>query len=501
MAKQVIRHPTSFPLSSYNVLGYRGLIVLPGYIPESLTPGSVDISTPLVKYPIGEVPSLKLNIPVLSSAMQSVSGHRMAIALARLGGLANIYCSQPMDDQAFMVRTVKRHKGAFIEPEVVSPDDGLAYVAERMRATSYSKFFVTEGMEQHGRLLGVITANDFDEIIHAGLLVRDRMLPLQQLDVVYDREIGYDVRAANERAKQSHHSALPVLYDDGRLRDVIFRKDIREHREHRDELLDDKKRLMVAAAINTHDYRQRVPVLDDAGADVLIIDTSQGYNEYVRDTIRYILGEYPRIPVIGGNIVTADGFRYLVEECGVHGVKVGMGIASICITPEQIGIARGQDRAIEEVASARDRYFKETGIYVPIIADGGIRSIKDMFVALSLGADSVMLGRFFAGTDESPTEIAYKFSPPKKPYWGEGSSRAKAWREKRGYNVGFDEGVDAWVDYVGPLEPYIMRAMAQLKDGIRKAGCQNIQDLHANAIVESISEEEVKTHDVLVENQ
>lgn len=504
MAREVRRQP-SFPLSSYSVAasggfpsGYRGLIVQPGYIPRDLASDSMDISAPLVKYRPGkEGPSITLNMPVISAAMQSVSGPRMGIALARMGGVADIFCSQPVDEEAEMVRTVKRHKGAFVEPEVVSPDDLLRYVAERIQKTGYSKFFVTERREQHGKLLGMITDNDFDAEDHGDLRVADRMRPVQQLDVIPADVIGYDVKSANRRAKESHHSALPVVYADGRLRDVVFRKDIREHRDHKSEMLDSKKRLMVAAAINTRDYMDRVPAVVDAGADALMIDTSQGFTDYVLDTAHFILRKYAGIPVIGGNVVTADGFRFLVKECGVHGVKAGMGIGSICITPQQIGIARGQDRAIEDVAKARDEYLAETGEYVPVIADGGMRSVRDMLVALALGADAVMLGKFLAAADESPTEVNYKFSPPKKPYWGEGSDRAKGWRERRGYNIEFEEGVEAWVDYVGPLEPYLSRAMAQLKDGIRKAGCRTIYDLHGNAVVEAISEEETGARGVV----
>ena len=254
MAKQIIRKP-SFPLSSYHVVpfnekssGYRGLITLPGYVPRDLLPDSVNTSAPIVKYRLSQdKPSIRLNIPIMSAAMQAISGQQMGKELAILGGMSAIYCSQPITDQAEMVRTVKRHKGAFVEAEVVSPEDRIEYVGERMRRTGYSKFFVTEERKQHGLFLGIITDNDFDEKTHYGLMVRDRMRPVNQLDVAYDCDIGYDVKKANDRVKQSHHSALPILYDDGRLRDVIFRRDIREHREHKTEMLDGKKRLMVAA--------------------------------------------------------------------------------------------------------------------------------------------------------------------------------------------------------------------------------------------------------------
>ncbi len=510
MAREIIRQPQALPLSSYrvkeiplsNVSAYSGLITLPGYIKRDLSPDSIDISSPLVKFIPGKTePTIRLGIPIISAAMQSVSGQNMAIALARLGGLAAIYCSQTVEEQAEIVKAVKRHKGAFIEPEVVSPDDSIFYVAERMQRTGYSKFFVTDNRDQHGILFGVITDNDFDPELHNGLKISDRMQPVTKLDVVYHDEVGHDVKQANVKAKSSHNSALPVIYRDGRLRDVIFRKDIRDHREYKTELIDDMKRLRVIAAVNTHDYEDRIPAVVDSGADLILIDTSQGWTDHVADTSHFALKKYPGISIIGGNVVTADGFNFLVKDCGVHSVKAGMGIASICITPEQIGVARSQDRAIEDVAKARDKYFEETGEYVPIVADGGVRSVRDMVVALALGADSIMAGKFFAGTNESPTEINYKFSPPKKPYWGEGSQRAKNWRERRGYNLEFDEGIDAWVDYVGPLEPYLTRAMEQLKAGTRKAGCRTIDEMHRNAVVETISEEEVGSHGVYLEKR
>ncbi len=511
MAREIIRNPQALPLSSYRVQeipfgdssAYTGLITLPGYIRRDLSPDSIDISSPLTKYRPGkDEPAIRLNIPILSAAMQSVSGQKMGIALARLGGLAAVYCSQAIEEEADMVKAVKRHKGAFIEPEVVSAEDSISYVAERMKRTGYSKFFVTQGRDQHGILLGLITDNDFDPETHRGLKVIDRMQHVAKLDVVYNDEVGHDVKRANEEAKSSHHSALPVIYRDGRLRDVIFRRDIRDHRDHKTEVIDDMKRLRVIAAVNTHDYEDRIPAVVDSGADLILIDTSQGWTDHLDDASHFALNKYPGIPIIGGNVVTADGFDFLVKDCGVDSVKAGMGIASICITPEQIGVARSQDRAIEEVTKARDKHLEETGEYVPIIADGGVRSVRDMVVALALGADSIMAGRFFAGTNESPTEINYKFSPPKKPYWGEGSDRAKNWRERRGYSIEFDEGVDnAFVDYVGPLEPYLTRAMEQLKAGTRKAGCRTIYELHRHAVIETIPEEEVRSHGVHLEKK
>lgn len=507
MARHVIRDPQSRPLSSYEFVdhskfphesGFKGLILDPGRITKTLTPDSIDLSVPIVKFsPAKEEPKIRLNIPVMSAAMQAVSGHRMAVGLARLGGLGVIYQSQTPDQEAEQVKTAKRHKGAFIEPETAAPDTPLSRVAERMKATGYGKFFVTEGGKQHGKFLGIITRNDFDVNRHAGQTVENRMQPAEKIEKIYDDEIGYNVKEANELLLQSHQDTLPVLFRDGRLRDALFRKDIEHHREYKNELIDSNKRLVVAAAVNTHDYQTRVPKVVEAGADIIVIDTSHGWSEFVKETTQYIKSKYPHVPVIGGNIVNEGGFAFLVEECGVDAVKVGMGPGSICITPLQKGVASGQDRAIERVVNARNEYFQKTGIYVPVIADGSMRTVRDINVALAFGADAVMLGYMLAGADESPTEIVYRATGPKKPYWGEGSERAQAWRTQRGYSLKFEEGVEGWVDYVGPIDVYMGKLVAQMREGIRGTGCRSIAELHANAVISTISEKDANAEKAL----
>ena len=500
MALAVIRDAPSRPLSDYDVTdfahlpsGYRGLIVEPGYIPRDLSDAVINTSTPLLRYrPDYEKSRIVLSMPVMSAAMQAVSGYRMGIELSRQGGIATIPQSQEIDDQVEQVRNTKRYKGAFVEPEVVAPYTPIERIIERMKHTGYSKFFVTKDGEQHGTLLGVITDIDFDEKRHAGLLVQDRMRHFEQLEVAHQEDVGYDLESANERLMESRHSAMPIIYSDGRLRDVVFRKDVREHRIYENELIDNKKRLMVAAAVNTRDYKDRVPALLKAGADVFVIDTSQGHTDFVYDTTHFIRQAFGNVPIIGGNVVTKRGFRFLVEKCDVDAVKIGMGIGSICITPDQIGVAKGQDKAVEDVTAERDAFFADTGIYYPLIADGGIHSVRDMNIALAFGADVAMLGYFLAGVDETPTEVNYKKSPPSKPYWGEGSARARMFREQRGYNPAFDEGVERWAPYVGPLEPYLTTKMKQLKDGMRKAGCRSIDELHRLATITTISEQEAK---------
>lgn len=485
MAKRIIETP-SRSLQEYNII--------PGYVPAELTAAVIDMKTPLTRYEKGkQSDNLFLNFPFITAAMQAVTGSRMAIAAAREGGLGAIYCSQTPEQEAGMVRMAKQSKAGFVVAEAVSPDVKIKQLLRRIKETGYTKFPVTTGGKTDGQLLGLITDNDFDEDIHLNATVAERMVDLSQLSVAYDDEVQGDIKKANKKIREGHHSVLPIVNrSDHSLKHLVFRKDLKEHEKNFLETLDDEKRYRVGAAVNTRDYRTRVPLLIDAGADVLFIDTSQGWTDYQGQVLGYIANEFPGIPYIAGNIVTGEGFRFLAES-GAYGVKVGMGSGSICVTLEQIGVGRAQATAVFEVAAARDAYFEETGIYVPIISDGGVEIPKDIVVALALGADAVMCGKFFAGCTESNTEINYKHKPLAKPYWGEGSERARKWRAARydrpdSNQYDFEEGVEGWVEFVGPLKEYLGKSVQVMKDAIRKAGCRNIEDLHRKATLELVSE-------------
>jgi len=291
-----------------------------------------------------------------------------------------------------------------------------------------------------------------------------------------------------------HHGSLPILDDNMSLLYVVFKKDVREHLANPLELVDFKKRLICGAAINTYDYEKRVQALNEAEADFLVIDTSHAFSDYVKICLNYIKKNFPSIPVIAGNIVTADAFEFLVKN-GADAIKVGMGSGSICITQEQIRVGRGQAKAIADIANARDSYYQQTNQYIPIISDGGILTASDITVALALGADSVMVGRYVVGSEESNSERLTRhrlvdqrrISEIIKQYWGEGSNRARQWSQWRYGQSSFEEGIEIEVPYVGSLKEYLKPSLAMIKDGIRKAGCRNIQELHRNSTLEVIS--------------
>lgn len=426
--------------------------------------------------------------------MQSVTGPRMAIAIAKLGGSGVIYCSQPVADEVRMIGEVKKYKAGFVVPEVLSPRDTIYHVIQRMSETGYSKFPVTDNGKSDGRLLGLLTDNDFDPQVHAGYSVQERMRKIQELDVVDESEIKDDIKMANRKLREGHHSVLPIIDREGKLKALVFRRDMLEHEANPYELLDEEKRYIVGAAINTHDFSERAPAVVDAGADYLVIDTSQGHSPYVARTLAYLKKQFPQKPVIGGNVITADGFKFLVEN-GADAVKVGMGSGSICITQEQIRVGRGQASAVWEVAGARDALFKEKGIYVPVCSDGGIVNAGDIQVALALGADYVMTGGYVAGATESngPEDVTRREIDGKptemriKRYWGEGSKRASEWAGKRYDQTRFEEGFETTIPYIGPLRDHLTPALAQVRDGIRKAGFKNIRELHDGAVLQVMS--------------
>ncbi len=497
MAGKIIDTP-SRSISEYDIQEH---ILLPSHIPKDFTSDKVDLSTSLSGIP--------LNIPLISAAMQAVTGTQMAIAMAKIGGLGVIFCSQPAENEAAMVRAVKEYKAGFVMPDTVTPDTSIEEIDKLAKEKGYSTFPVLE----NNRLVGYMTKNDYHAERHRHLTVRDRMLPFSvdreksKIVFAFEDEVGGDLRRAHELLIESHHGSLPIVDRNGTLKCVVFKKDADEHMRNPAELLDAKKRYIVGAAINTHDYTARVPLLMDAGADILFIDTSQGHTDYVKETLQFIMDHYS-VPIVAGNIVTKEGFRFLAGS-GASAVKVGMGPGSICITQEQIGVGRGQATTISEIAEARDEHFRKTGTYIPIIADGGIVIAKDITVALALGADAVMVGRYVAGCDESPSDIRIATRKvggklqefKEKPYWGEGSSRAQQWREKRYGHANFDEGVEGFVPCTGSLKTHLHQALAKIKDGMRKAGCSNISELHEKAVLQVLSQGSIKegrAHDVSV---
>lgn len=480
-------------------------LLIPGYTSEDCIPANVNLQTPLVKFGRGETPAMTLNIPMVSAIMQSVSNDTMAIALAKEGGLSFIYGSQSVEDEAAMIARVKSYKAGFVVSDSnVTPESSLADVLSISELTGHSTVAVTHDGSPHGRLLGIVTSRDYRvSRMSQDLQVKEFMTPLEKLITASE---DTSLKVANDIIWDHKLNSLPIVDKDGRLLYLVFRKDYSEHKNNPQELLDAEKRYMVGAGINTLDYETRVPALVDAGADVLCIDSSEGYSCWQKKTLAFIREKYGDTVKVGaGNVVDREGFRFLVQ-CGADFVKVGIGGGSICITRETKGIGRGQASALIEVAAARDEYYKETGIYVPICSDGGIVHDHHMTLALAMGADFMMLGRYFARFDESPTPKLMVNGVYVKEYWGEGSNRARNWQR---YDVGgksklsFEEGVDSYVTYAGSLRDNVAKSLYKVRSTMCNCGVTTIPDLQKNArmtVVSSTSIVEGGYHDVMLKN-
>ena len=481
-------------------------LLVPGYTDERCIPSNVSLKTPLVKYrPDEEECPLSLNIPLVSAIMQSVSNDTMAIALAKEGGISFIYGNQTIEDEAAMVARVKNYKAGFVVSDSnLKPDDTLREVLELLEANGHSTMAVTDDGTANGKLLGIVTGRDYRvSRMNGDELVSSFMTPFEKLVVAPE---GTTLKMANDIIWEHKLNSLPIVDKDGNLKYFVFRKDYSQHKENPDELLDKNKSYVVGAGINTRDYAQRVPALVEAGADVLCIDSSEGYTIWQKRAIDFVREKYGNTVKIGaGNVVDREGFRFLAEA-GADFIKVGIGGGSICITRETKGIGRGQASAVIEVAAARDEYYKETGVYVPICSDGGIVHDYHMTLALAMGADFLMLGRYFARFDESPTPKTMINGQYVKEYWGEGSNRARNWQR---YDLGgkanlnFEEGVDSYVTYAGPLHDNVERSLYKVKSTMCNCGAITIPELQEKAkltVVSSTSIVEGGYHDVMLRN-
>lgn len=465
--------------------------LLPGLTTEETTLYNISLRTPLV-FCEKENSKYFLNIPIVAAAMQSVSGVRMGVELATLGGTAFVFASQTAVQQANMVHHIKRHKAGFVPPETVEAETPIRDINEMTRRRGYNTFPV---VDDNKKLLGIITKNDYDVKPHGDLPVKSRMILRKDLTVGVNID---DIKEANTLLRETHQSVLPIVNEQDQLLYLVFRKDIRNHLDNPNEVLDEHKRLLVTASINTHDYETRVPALVEAGVDILALDSSDGHSTFQADAMKWTGKHYPEIPVIAGNIITGAGFDFLVEH-GARAVKVGMGGGSICITQEQKGTGRGLATSIIKTAEARNKYYKKTGKYIPLIADGGIVNAKDVIIALALGADYVMMGRYFARMDESPTEKMTIKNQVMKPYWGEGSARAREWKEIRYNQSQFVEGVEGFVQYAGKLRDNLPETLAKIKASMSSVGAPNIKEFHQKAeleVVSALSIREGQAHDI-----
>lgn len=477
-------------------------LLIPGYSSSECVPANVNLKTPLVKFKKGEKPSLELNIPMVSAIMQSVSGDELAIALAKCGGVSFIYGSQSIESEAAMVAKVKAHKAGFVVSDSnVRPDSTLQDILDIKSVTGHSTVAVTEDGSPNGKLLGMVTSKDYRiSRMDPSQKVETFMTKLE--DLITAKE-GITLSEANNIIWDNRINALPIVAEDGSFKSFVFRKDYENHKDNPNELLDAQKRYVVGAGINTRDYEERIPALVAAGADVLCIDSSEGFSEWQKRTLEYVRKNYGDSVKIGaGNVVDREGFLFLAES-GADFVKVGIGGGSICITRETKGIGRGQATALIEVCKARDEYYEKTGIYVPVCSDGGIVYDHHITFALAMGADFVMLGRYFARFDESPTAKILVKGSYVKEYWGEGSNRARNWMR---YDLGgdkklsFEEGVDSYVPYAGSLKDNVGKTLSKIKSTMCNCGALTIEELKEKAVltlVSSTSIVEGGAHDVI----
>ncbi|MDF9824578.1 IMP dehydrogenase [Breznakia sp. PF5-3] len=478
-------------------------LLVPGYSSRECTPDSVSLATPLVKYKKGEKPAITMNIPLVSAIMQSVSGEKMAVALAKEGGIAFIYGSQTIEEEANMIRRVKATKAGFVPSDSnIKPTDTLKDVIALKKRTGHGTIAVTDDGTSEGKIVGIVTTRDYRvSRMDLNTKVESFMTPYEKL--IYGDD-GISLSEANDIIWDNKLNALPIIDKNQRLKYFVFRKDYDSHKENPNELLDSHKRYIVGAGINTRDYEQRIPALIEAGADVLCIDSSEGFSEWQKITLAWVREKYgDKVKVGAGNVVDREGFRFLAEA-GADFIKVGIGGGSICITREQKGIGRGQATALQEVAAARDEYYEETGVYVPICSDGGIVHDYHITLALAMGSDFLMLGRYFSRFDESPTKKISVNGTYMKEYWGEGSARARNWQR---YDMGgedelsFVEGVDSYVPYAGRLKDNVGLTLSKVRHTMCNCGSLSIDELQQNAkitLVSSTSIVEGGAHDVVV---
>ncbi len=483
-------------------------LLIPGLTTKQCIPENISLKTPLVKFNSkkGEESAINLNIPLVSAIMQSVSDSGLAIELARNGGVSFLFCSPPIESQAEMVRKVKKFKAGFvISDSNLMPESTLSDVLKLIKKTGHSTIGITHDGNPNGKLLGIVTSRDY----RAGkdnpdTQVKTFMTPFEKLTT---GALGITLSEANQIIWEHKLNTLPIIDENQNLVYFVFRKDYDSHRENPNELSDENKKLMVGAGINSRDYKERVPALVEAGADVLCIDSSDGYSEWQMETLKWIKEKYNNKVLVGaGNVVDKAGFDYLVNA-GADFIKVGIGGGSICITREQKGIGRGQATAIIDVAKARNEYLEKTGIYVPICSDGGLVQDYHMVLALAMGADFLMMGRYFARFDESPTKkltIGNRFV---KEYWGEGSNRAQNWQR---YDMGgteslkFEEGVDSYVPYAGKMKDNLRITLGKVKATMCSCGAISIPELQKDAkitLVSSTSIIEGGAHDVILKEQ
>ncbi len=444
------------------------VLLVPGF--SNVMPSEVDVSTSL-----GE--RLTLKVPVISAAMDTVTESRLAIALARQGGLGVIHRNLSIEEQASEVERVKRSESGMItDPITLGPNATLAQAEEIMSRYHISGVPITD---ESGRLLGILTNRD---IRFADDLDKNLVREFMTGDGLVTAPVGTTLDEAKAILHKHRIEKLPLVDENGFLRGLITYKDILKRQDFPNAAKDSSGRLLVAAAIGVgKSAMERVEALVTAGVDAVAIDTAHGHTESVLETVKMVKAKYPSLPVLAGNVVTAEGTRALIEA-GADAVKVGVGAGSICTTRVVAGVGVPQLTAIAECAREAAKFG------VPIIADGGIKFSGDIVKALAAGASAVMLGSLLAGLEESPGEMVIYEGRRFKSYRGMGSVGAMKGRARDRYASGqtggskiVPEGVEGMVPYKGPLAPYLYQLMGGLRSGMGYVGARNLSELREKA--------------------
>lgn len=464
-------------------------LLVPNLTTPECSPSNIELTTPLVKHRVGEQSSIQLAVPLTSAIMQAISSPKMAISIAQTGGISFIHHNQSIESQTEMVSSVKRHKAGFRYSEInVKLSTTLGEVTQLLPGAEREFAAVTEDGSPNGFFLGLISTRDFHPKRHRlDDTVESRMRHVDELVTALP---SISLPEANSLLWDQHLDVLPIVTDEGFLKSIVLRRDYELHKTFRNETIDDDKRFRVGAGVNTHDYRERIPTLLAAGADVLCIDSSDGFSVWQKETIEFAKTISEGVLIGAGNVVDGRAFRYLAEA-GADFVKVGIGGGSICITRDQKGIGRGQASALMDVVRERDLFAEKTGYYIPICCDGGVLNDFHMGIAFALGADFMMLGRYFARFDESPSRLVRLNGQFFKEYWGEGSRRARNWSryDQGGDDLVFEEGVDGYVPYAGSLYDNVAMTLAKLKATLASCGSTTLRQFHEGAVLVQVSQQ------------
>ncbi|MCL6451854.1 MAG: IMP dehydrogenase [Acetobacteraceae bacterium] len=465
-------------------LTFDDVLLVPAY--SQVLPSEVDVSTRVTR-------RLRLNVPILSAAMDTVTEARMAIAMAREGGLGVIHRNMPIEKQAGEVDKVKRSEhGVITDPFYLTPGHTIRQAMELMSRYRISGVPIVED----GRLVGILTnrdirfEEDFDQPI-AGVMTREGLVTAP---------IGTTLEEAKRILARHKIEKLPLVDENFRLRGLITIKDIEKAIRYPNSAKDARGRLLVGAAVGVaRDALDRAAALAEAGVDVVVVDSAHGHAQAVLDLVRRIKQRFPDLEVMGGNVATAEGTRALIEA-GADSVKVGVGPGSICTTRVVAGIGVPQVTAIYDSACEASRHG------VPVVADGGLRFSGDITKALAAGADAVMAGSLFAGTEESPGELEIFQGRSFKVYRGMGSLGAmkegaadRYFQEGRGKLV--PEGLEGRVPYRGPLAETVFQLVGGLRAGMGYCGARSIQELKTRARFVRITDaglRESHPHDVQI---